>query len=260
MDIFLTYYHKLLGAEAYVSNPDHHVIFLTHGHFEYTLDGTTLILQSASACYIRPGHTLRLKALDYVAALDLVEFCPTSEQYNMNTISLPCCPTAIPNPSGISSIFWNLDYVFYSADKYRLEKANCFMELILYGIASGEEILNPNATREEQNLFYLRRIRNRIADHPERPYTVAEAAWDMGMSISYFQKLYRRHFHISFGDDLIKFRIRTACSMLNSTDLTGKQIAAALGYSDENYFYRQFKKEMGVTVREYRKLRIMALH
>lgn len=47
-------------------------------------------------------------------------------------------------------------------------------------------------------------------------------------------------------------RIARACSMLRQTDKQVTEIAFEIGYNDSNYFTRQFRKNTGVSPREYR--------
>ena len=50
-----------------------------------------------------------------------------------------------------------------------------------------------------------------------------------------------------------RLRIQTACSLLGSTLLSIREISDKLGYPDAMYFSRIFKKQMGLSPREYRR-------
>lgn len=51
---------------------------------------------------------------------------------------------------------------------------------------------------------------------------------------------------------LIQLRVNRAASLLRRTDQSVTDIAFQVGFSDSNYFTRQFRKLLGVTPREYR--------
>ena len=51
---------------------------------------------------------------------------------------------------------------------------------------------------------------------------------------------------------LIDLKIKTAASMLSSTDKSVTQIASECGFSDAAYFTKIFKRDKGVTPKEYR--------
>ena len=50
-------------------------------------------------------------------------------------------------------------------------------------------------------------------------------------------------------------RINRAKSLLESTDKPIMRIAASVGFSDANYFTRSFKEIVGITPKQYRKLK-----
>ncbi len=53
-------------------------------------------------------------------------------------------------------------------------------------------------------------------------------------------------------DFLRDLRIKRACEMITSSKLTISEISAAVGFNDQRYFSRVFKKETGMTPSEYR--------
>lgn len=57
----------------------------------------------------------------------------------------------------------------------------------------------------------------------------------------------------NLSDYLTSLRVDKAKTLLQNTNLRLSQIAELVGYEDEKYFSRVFKKSTGVTPREYRK-------
>ncbi|MBP3742789.1 MAG: helix-turn-helix transcriptional regulator, partial [Treponema sp.] len=49
-------------------------------------------------------------------------------------------------------------------------------------------------------------------------------------------------------------RLEKARQLLESTDLSIKEITAEVGYNDQNYFSRIFKNKYGLSPKEYRKV------
>jgi AraC family L-rhamnose operon transcriptional activator RhaR/AraC family L-rhamnose operon regulatory protein RhaS len=68
---------------------------------------------------------------------------------------------------------------------------------------------------------------------------------------------YIRMFEAAMGTSPIKYliglRIQEASRLLRSTDRSITDIAFDIGFSDSNYFSRQFRKSHGQSPREYRK-------
>lgn len=73
---------------------------------------------------------------------------------------------------------------------------------------------------------------------------VADAA---GVSGAYISKLFSEHAGANFVDYLTVLRIEKAEKMLLSGDLSIKEIAAAVGYVDPNYFGKIFRKLVGAS-------------
>ena len=262
MELCKALYRHILGEnDLHFKSPEHYLLFLCEGDFHCALDAREQVLPYGAICYVLPGQQLTLKALQPSAVLDLLEFeLSPEEKDRFHSLPQPVGPTVIPNAPDLIPLFHNLHFLFHAADRWRKEKCHHVFCLIVYGTASGDEELFPNATKEERIAYRLRQLRTSIAKDPSFNITVADGAEFTGLQPSRFQQLYKKYFNISFGNDLIHFRIKQACGLLISTDWTAARIAAELGYSDENYFYRQFRKEMGITPNEYRKLSVAVVH
>jgi len=52
---------------------------------------------------------------------------------------------------------------------------------------------------------------------------------------------------------ITQLRMDRAKELLKTTTLAANQIAAVVGIADENYFYRLFKKYVGISAHKYRK-------
>jgi len=82
--------------------------------------------------------------------------------------------------------------------------------------------------------------------------SLEEVAELIGISSYYLSKLFKDRFHVTFSDYLKNLRIEKAKEYLQDGTLAFKEIALTIGYKDPNYFSRAFKKETGMSPREYR--------
>lgn len=73
-----------------------------------------------------------------------------------------------------------------------------------------------------------------------------------GVSMSHFYHLFKLATGCTPNDFFIRARLRRASELLQETDLSVKEVAAALGYDDPFYFSRMFKSVHGVSPKEYR--------
>lgn len=83
--------------------------------------------------------------------------------------------------------------------------------------------------------------------------TLKYLAGHFHISSSYLGKRFRQEVGETFNDYVNRIRIHKAQQLLVTTREHANDIAARVGYSDPNYFYRQFKKFAGCSPTEYRK-------
>ena len=111
--------------------------------------------------------------------------------------------------------------------------------------------------REEGNeSLRLSLIREDIRAYIEKNYrediSMQSAAQTMGYSEAYFCKLFKQCFRVNFSAYLNEYRINKAKAMMEDPRINIKDIGAACGYSDSNYFARVFKRITGQTPSDYR--------
>lgn len=74
------------------------------------------------------------------------------------------------------------------------------------------------------------------------------------VSVNYLGSLFKKNMGTSFNEYLNNVRLRYSCSLLQSSELSVKEVAFASGYNSAEYFLYIFKKKMGMTPREYKAL------
>jgi len=87
------------------------------------------------------------------------------------------------------------------------------------------------------------------------PPSLAEVAARVGVHPSHLARTFQKHFGQSVGEFVRRVRVERAQSYLTSTDLRLGEISLSLGFSDQSHFNRCFKTQIGMTPREYRRLR-----
>lgn len=86
-------------------------------------------------------------------------------------------------------------------------------------------------------------------------FSVDEIAEEVELSLGYIRQIFRSEKGVTLNDYIISCRIEKAKELLINTDNTAKDISEAVGYYDNRYFYTLFKKKVGMTTEEFRKLR-----
>jgi AraC-like DNA-binding protein len=80
-----------------------------------------------------------------------------------------------------------------------------------------------------------------------------EAACLAKMSVPQFVRLFKRVAGRSFVSYLLHVRLSRSVRLLKETSLTIAEIACEVGFSDQSYFDRRFKKAFGHTPRDFRR-------
>ena len=75
-----------------------------------------------------------------------------------------------------------------------------------------------------------------------------------GYSVSWFEKLFRKHYGVSPITYQMKLRVEKARDMIRSGifNLNLTEIGLSVGFSDPLYFSKVFKKYMGMSPKKYR--------
>lgn len=91
-----------------------------------------------------------------------------------------------------------------------------------------------------------------IEGHYREDISMQDAAAALRYSDAYFCKLFKQCFKVNFSTYLNEFRVQKAQQLMTDARLNLKDISAACGYSDANYFTKVFKRITGKTPSEYR--------
>jgi AraC family transcriptional regulator of arabinose operon len=87
-----------------------------------------------------------------------------------------------------------------------------------------------------------------------RPHRLEELATNAGMSVTHYCAHFRDLTGFAPIDFLIRQRVRKACHLLDTSKLTVSEVASAVGYNDSYYFTRCFRRVMGCSPKQYRKV------
>lgn len=91
-----------------------------------------------------------------------------------------------------------------------------------------------------------------IKKNLHRTITLDETAKKVFLSPYYFSKLFKAETGITFIAYVNQQKMIHATELLRQSELSINQIAKSLGFTQMSYFSRTFKKEYGMTPKEYR--------
>ncbi len=133
---------------------------------------------------------------------------------------------------------------------YRLEACACLMQLLVF--LSRCYFRTPSSSLGGESLQKFSEALSYIERNYGEPITIARLAKVAGMSPSTLTRTFHRIMGRSPLDHVIRVRIGRARELLQRADLRITEVAFACGFSDSNYFSRQFRKVTGITPRAFR--------
>ena len=119
-----------------------------------------------------------------------------------------------------------------------------------------EDLAQSVKTHREEEGAYSPQIRNAVLflrSNYSQSVSLDEAAETAGFVPSYFSRRFKEEVGLTVSAYLRKLRCEQAAKRLKETDLSVSEIAFYVGYSDNNYFTKAFRKEYGMTPGMWRK-------
>jgi len=119
----------------------------------------------------------------------------------------------------------------------------------------------PAATGQAATTQLARRAAAFIADHLTDPdLSTARIADAIACNADYLGRTFRDAFDETPTDHIHRLRIDRARMLFRSTDRPIQRVAAEVGFSDDRYFRRIFKRRVGLTPGQFQRLRPSAEH
>lgn len=92
-----------------------------------------------------------------------------------------------------------------------------------------------------------------LNDHYMNKITLRELSSYLHINESYLSKLFKQELGINFTDYLNEIRILHSVELIQDTDMNLLEVAVLVGFEDQSYFTKIFKKVMGETPKQYKK-------
>lgn len=113
-------------------------------------------------------------------------------------------------------------------------------------------ILNHSSRLESFGKYdsILYKIHDDIINHPEKNYTLTDLARKANVSVGTFSSCFKQIYSKSPVEYILDHKVKHSIILL-MTGNSVKETARALGFYDEYYFSKQFKKRVGCSPSEY---------
>ncbi|SEK94502.1 two-component system, response regulator YesN [Paenibacillus sp. cl141a] len=137
--------------------------------------------------------------------------------------------------------FRKIDEARYAGEAIAVVEA--FIREAERAIGETNTSVNPN----------MDRLLEYIQDHYADPITLTGVARQFHFNASYLSSYFASYNGEGFSEYLNKIRLEKAMELLLTTELTISEISASVGYSDQSYFTKVFKKQTGISPSQFRR-------
>ena len=107
-------------------------------------------------------------------------------------------------------------------------------------------------TSSHKNNMVIYKIQKYIKENYTEKISLREISEKLNMSYNYLSYLFNNEMDMKFKDYLRKIRINKSMELLENSDFEINRIALDVGYANQSYFTKAFKRETGVTPKKYR--------
>ncbi|GLX67530.1 AraC family transcriptional regulator [Paenibacillus glycanilyticus] len=155
----------------------------------------------------------------------------------------------------ILRILWELKQEFESKNNWgwqyeiSIKTVQLWLILISNMTLPSEESSKHNRLKQERLQLMLSFIHQSYAD----PITLKDIADAAHLSVSECTRSFKTSIHRTPYSYLVQYRINKSCELLQSTEYSITEIAQRVGFNHVNHFIQAFKKDRGMTPKEYQK-------
>jgi len=112
-------------------------------------------------------------------------------------------------------------------------------------------IINQLSVRRNRHAHLVQQVITYVENHYHEPLSLKTISYEFNITAPYLGKLFSDEIGETFTTWLNRMRIEKAVELMKTTDLTIREVALKTGYVNSNYFYKLFRKYMGVSPGEF---------
>jgi AraC-like DNA-binding protein/ligand-binding sensor protein len=109
------------------------------------------------------------------------------------------------------------------------------------------------ASKDNEYTVTIAKAVSYIRQNYQKDITLESVAASVSLSANYFSKMFNQTMHLSFSSYVNQLRIEKAQQLLLTSGLPLVEISALVGFDDQSYFSKVFKKMTALTPGEFRK-------
>jgi AraC-like DNA-binding protein len=218
------------------------------GNICFSLNGTKYMIRPGAVVHAGPGMRISIEGADDKAwRLAVIHYYISGNE----TDSFPLFQNHFSFTAGESAKIPDLIHQLLLSQSTP-GPAALFRTKLLFTSLLGELFDSAKRRAAGSDSILAEQVMEYIRQNHTEPITVAQTAEHFGLDRRRLAALFERCAGMSPGKYLIDCRILKAKELLRTCDCTVKQVAECVGYSDNLYFSKAFKKKIGASPSEFR--------
>ena len=231
---------------------DHYKIHFIHsGKGIYVLDGAQYSLYEGQAFLISPNDVVYYEAdANDPWRYSWVAFNGINSEKYLKRVGLSAQRPykSCENPANVDSVIRTLINTSKIPENRDIKLIG-LIHLFLAALANeSDEVNEPRRTNE-----YISNAIKYIQMNYSKDMRISDITTYLSLERKYFSRVFKLQTGLSPQEFLLKYRMKMACALLESSSLSIGEIATSVGYGDQLAFSRLFKKHMDVSPSGYRK-------
>jgi AraC-like DNA-binding protein len=233
--------------------PQFHIIYITKGKGVFEADRKTHTVLPGSVFFLLPGVKHRYKPVfetgwhEYWVGFQGKNFSKLQEEgvlsreYTFSEAGL--------HDSMIATFNMIIEEVKTQAPLFQLKACAGILSLVA-------EILTRNRRKDQINNYQkiVEKAKYFMEENIFSAINLSSISRQIGISTSRFNEIFKTYTSMTPYQYYIQLKIRKAADLLEHKDASIKEVAYSLGFEDQYYFSRFFKKKTGVAPSSWRKL------
>jgi len=207
-------------------------------------------MEKAMLTRVRNGNTREIRS-QLQELLGYASFCEGGKMDALRSRSLEIATllsrAAIDGGARADSIY-DLNTQFLP----RMCQETSFDELCLLLQQAVESYIDAMLCENDKGNLYIRKALRYMSDNYSDRLDLAGVAAYVKLSPSYFSTLFHQTVGVSFREQLCRIRVEESKRLLLTTDKSLAEVAVTVGFPDQSYYCKAFKRIVGLTPGKYR--------
>ena len=206
--------------------------------------------ENALLSKVRTGNLQESKAL----LNELIGFVLFSEGGKIETVRVHAVElttllsrVAIDGGASVDSVYaLNTQFVTLLSQEQSLDELCSILQDVV------ESFMDATFHNRDQGNIYIRKAMQYISSNYMHRITLTSVAEEVGLSASHFSTLFSKVVGMHFRDYLCYVRVEESKRLLQSTGYSMAEIATAVGFPDQSYYCKAFKRIVGISPGKFR--------